>query len=147
MEPIIIENISNYSIKFIDNKLILLPNKIHVSESDIYDYINKCNIISCKISNIKIEKLRFQSILSSIWNTMSQFEIGKHSSYKFKRKEDLIEEKDIKNYKNYQKNIDMWFCNKSGPDTFREIVNMVKLNNLNMDIVIQKDNQSIEFNI
>jgi hypothetical protein len=147
MESIIIENISNYSIQFKENKLILIPNNIQVYEPEIYDHITKCNIQSCKISDIKITKLKFNTILSDIWNTMSQFEIGKYSSYKFKRKEELIEEKDIINYKNYQDHIKMYYCNKSGSDTFREIINMVKLKNLNMNIMIKKDNQIIEFNI
>lgn len=147
MEPIIIDNISNYNMKFIDNKLILTPNNIQVYEPDIYNHINKCNILSCKISGIEISKLKFNSILSDIWNTMTEYDIIKNASYTFKYKEQL-EEKDIKNYRNYQKNINMYFCNRSGTETFKEIVKMIKLNKLNMNIIIENENkQIIEFNI
>ena len=147
MEPITIDNISNYNIQFINDKLILTPKNIQLCEPEIYDHISKCNIVSCKISNIKISKLKFNSILSDIWDTMTEYDIIKHASYTFKY-EDQLEEKDIKYYKNYQKNIKMYFCNRSGPETFREIVKMVKINKLNLNIVIENtDNQLIEFNI
>ena len=147
MEPIIIDNISNYNIQFTDNKLILTPLKKIVSEPEIYDHITKCNISDCKISDIKITKLKFNSILSDIWNTMTEYDIIKNASYTFKYKEQL-EEKDIKNYRNYQKNINMRFCNRSGPETFREIVRMIKLNKLSMNIIIENSKkQIIEFSI
>ena len=147
MEPITIDNISNYTIKFTDNELTLTPIKKVVFEPEIYDHITKCNILSCKISGIKISKLKFNSILSDIWNTMTEYDIIKNASYTFKYKEQL-EEKDIKNYRNYQKNINMRFCNRSGPETFREVVKMIKLNKLSMNMVIENSNkQLIEFNI
>ena len=147
MDPIVIDNISKYSIQFINNKLILTPNNIHLCEPDIYNHINKCNIISCNISEIEISKLKFNSILSDIWNTMTEYDIIKNASYTFKYK-DQLEEKDIKNYRNYQKNINMYFCNRSGTETFKEIVKMIKLKKLNMNIIIENENKPrIEFNI
>ena len=148
METITIDNISGYSIVYKDNKLILTPLKKVVFEPEIYDHITKCNIMSCTISNIKIEKLKFNSILSDIWNTMTEYDIIKHASYTFKYKHQLEEEKDKKNFKNYQQNIKMYYYGKSARETFREIVKMVKLNKLSMDMVIEKSNkQLIEFNI
>ena len=102
METITIDNISDYSIVYKDNKLILTPLKKVLFEPVIYDHITKCSIMSCTISNIKIEKLKFNSILSDIWNTMTEYDIIKHASYTFKYKHQLEEEKDKKNFKNYQ---------------------------------------------
>ena len=148
METITIDNISNYSIVYKDNKLILTPLKKVLFEPVIYDHITKCSIMSCTISNMKITKLKFNSILSDIWNIMTEYDIIKNTSYRFKYKHELKTDKDIINFKNHLSNINMYYCNKSGIDTFREIVKMVKLNKLSMDMVIEKSNkQLIEFNI
>ena len=52
METITIDNISDYSIVYKDNKLILTPLNKVVFEPEIYDHITKCSIMSCTISNI-----------------------------------------------------------------------------------------------
>ena len=148
METITIDNISGYSIVYKDNKLILTPLKKVVFEPEIYDHITKCSIISFTISNIKIGKLKFNSILSDIWNTMTEYDIIKNTSYRFKYKHELKTDKDIINFKNHLTNINMYYCNKSGIDTFREIVKMVKLNKLSMNMIIEnREKQIIELNI
>ena len=148
MEPIIIDNISDYSIVYKDNKLILTPLKKQVSEPEIYDHITKCNILDCKISDIKITKLKFNSILSDIWNTMTEYDVKSKSSYRFKYKHQINGEKEIINFKNHLLKIDMYYCNKSGIDTFKEIVRMIKLNKLSMNIIIENSKkQIIEFSI
>ena len=72
---------------------------------------------------------------------MTEYDVKSKSSYRFKYKHQIDGEKEIINFKNHLSNINMYYCNKSGIDTFREIVKMVELNklsviNLNIGFII-----------
>jgi hypothetical protein len=140
-ENILIPNIHNYSQKIINGNLILIPNKKYITENDLnminfdYSLIVECLII--KGNEIISKNTQYQSILIDIWKTMNTTKILQNTSYKFKLK--------LNNDRGYSwcNHINMFFQSKDEKNTLNEIINMVKINNMDIYLSIKLHSNKI----
>ena len=75
---------------------------------------------------------RYQSILNDIWKSMTTQKILQNTTFNFK----LTNENGEKGY-NWSNEISMSFQGKDANGTFKEIINMIKVNNMSINISIQ----------
>jgi len=135
-EHIIVPNIKNYTHKIIDGVLILTPKKIYITKNELnMTNIKHSSIIGCVIKkgseNIS-KNTRYQSVLIDIWKSMSTQKILQTTTYKFKLNNDNYE----KGY-SWCNHINMLFQSKDEKGTLNEIINMVKVNNMYINLSIQ----------
>jgi len=139
---IIIPNIENYNITFIDGSLYLTPKQVKMDEDDLYKKdISASTIIKSNIINedkIISNKTSFRGILIDIWKTMPPNIILQNTSFNFKLE-------DARGDKGYYwcDDIKMSFQNKDAPSTLKEVIGMCKLNKYTMEITIKFKDGSI----
>ena len=135
-EIIRIPNIQNYTQEIINEELILTPKRNYISVNEmIITNIKKSTIKDCLIK--KKEEIisintRYQSILNDIWKSMTTQKILQNTTFNFK----LTNENGEKGY-NWSNEISMSFQGKDANGTFKEIINMIKVNNMSINISIQ----------
>lgn len=135
-ESIVIPNIENYIQEIIDGSLILTPKKIFITENEL----NITQIINSKIEECVIKKgedvistkTKYRSILVDIWKTMPTQKILQNTDFNFK----LTEESGIDGYE-WCRHINMSFQSKNASGTLKEIVKMVKINNMSIILSIK----------
>ena len=134
-ELIHIPNIENYNMVIINGELILTPNKIYITENDlILTNIKKSTIENCLIKKgeetISTKKM-YQSVLTDIWKSMPTQKILQTTTFNIK----LTKEYDL-GY-NWCSDINMSFQSKEASLTLKEIIKMVKENNMSINLSIK----------
>ncbi len=135
-EVIRIPNIENYTQEIINGELILTPKKQYITE----DELNITQIKHSKIEECLIKKeeeiistnTSYSSVLVDIWKSMPAQKILQTTTFNFK----LTNENGEKGYK-WCDDIHMSFQHKDAKGTLKEILNMVKVNNLTMQLSIK----------
>lgn len=131
-------NISNYIQEIVNGNLILTPKTLYITETELYQKtLLNSKILECKINGINISKLKYASILIHIYKMMPTNMILQNTTFNFKL------EKINENGYHWHKEINMSMQNKDANLTFKEIIVMVKLNNLSFDIKIKLFNDEI----
>lgn len=147
-ETIRIQNINNYIQEIIDGDIILTPKKVYISENEINKInIKKSKIQECLIKNneeiISIKK-SYRGLLINIWkyilisNLSTRRQLMKQSTFNMK----LTNENGEKGYY-WNSDINMSIQDKDATGTFKEIINMVKLNNYTLNISIKLETDRI----
>ena len=141
-ETIRIQNINNYIQEIIDGTLILTPKKEYITDNEINNInIKKSKIQECLISNKNViisTNTYYRSILNDIWKSMPTQKILQHTTFNVK----LTNENGEKGY-TWNSDINMSVQNKDANFTFKEIVNMVKVNNYTLCICIKLETERI----
>ena len=135
-ELIRIPNIENYTQEIINGELILTPKKQYMTENEL----NITQITNSKIEECLIKKeeeiisinTSYRSVLVDIWKSMPSQKILQTTTFNFK----LTNENGEKGYK-WCDDIHMSFQNKDARGTLKEILNMVKVNKLNIKLSIK----------
>jgi len=135
-ELIRIPNIGNYTQEIINGELILTPKKQYITENELnmtqitHSTIEKC-IIKKEGAKISTNK-SYRSVLVDVWKSMPTQKILQTTTFNFKLTKEIGE----KGYK-WCDDIQLSFQDKSAAGTLKEIVNMVKVNNLTIDLTIK----------
>jgi len=140
---------NNYFNKLtIYRKLVLMnTSKHYITENEInINEITDSIILKCIIKReneiISINRTKYKKILIDIWKSMTMRQILKNSEFNFKL-----------SYENNQKfswceDLNISFQNKDTKETFKEILNMVKINKLSINLSIKlKTNKIIHLKI
>lgn len=136
-ELIRIPNIENYTHEIINGELILTPKKQYITESEF----NMTSFLHSTIEECEIKKeeeiisttcKNYRSVLVDIWKFMPTQKILQTTTFNFK----LTNENGEKGYK-WCDDIQMSFQNKDATGTLKEILNMIKVNKLNIKLSIK----------
>lgn len=135
-EIIRIPNIDQYTQEIKNGELILRPKKKYITENDLnMTLITNSKIKECLIKNgnkiITIKK-KYRRILIDIWKSMPTQKILQTTTFNFK----LTKEIGKRGYK-WCDDIQMSFQDKDARGTLKEIINMVKVNNLTINLSIK----------
>jgi hypothetical protein len=154
-EPIIIHNISGYTIQIIDNNLILnkIDNRSNVAEklnstqkiTSITEdeltklCVSKSTIKECIVKNnekIITNKTLYSSIMKDIWKEM-------HKTHTFNINQSTYKFEDTKKGKNqlYFREIDKYYWGKIANETLKEILNMIKISQYTIELSIILENK------
>ncbi len=133
-----IPHISNYIMEIVDDTLILTSKLNYITESDM----NKTCLIdsivlSCKINDEEVDRLKYKSILIYIYKKMTATMIVQNTEMNIK----LIETNE--NGYTWYKDLGMSIQGKDSNLTFKEILRMIKLNQMKLEIEIQLKNKEI----
>ena len=133
-----IPNIDQYTQEIINGELILRPKEEYITENDLnMTLITNSKIKECLIKNgnkiITIKK-KYRRILIDIWKSMPTQKILQTTTFNFK----LTKEIGKRGYK-WCDDIQMSFQDKDAKGTLKEIINMVKVNNLTIKLSIKLD--------
>ncbi len=136
-ELIRIPNIENYTQEIINGELILTPRKQYISENELnatqleYSKIKEC-LIKRGEEILPINRKSYRSVLVNIWKSMPAQRILQNTTFNFK----LTNESGEDGYK-WCRHINMSFQNKDATGTLKEILNMVRVNNLTIELSIK----------
>jgi hypothetical protein len=144
-EIIRIPNIENYTQEIIDGALILTPKKVYITENEInITCLRHSVIMECQIKKdeeIISTNTKYRTVLIDIWKFMPVQKIFQTTTFNFK----LTNENGLRGY-TWCDDIKMSFQSKDAANTFKEIINMVRVNGLSMNITIKlKTNKWIYF--
>tara|TARA_A100001015_G_scaffold1385_1_gene1894 strand:- start:267 stop:716 length:450 start_codon:yes stop_codon:yes gene_type:complete len=135
-EIIRIPNVDQYTQEIINGELILRPKKKYITENDLnMTLITNSKIKECLIKNgnkIITMKNTYRGALVDIWKSMPTQKILQTTAFNFK----LEKETGKKGY-SWCKDIKMSFQSKDAKGTLKEIINMVKVNNLTINLSIK----------
>ena len=146
-DTIHIKNISNYNIEFRDDSLFLTPKTTLITEDEL---------ITTKLSNSKIinnmikdgdicisNNTQYRPILIDIWSNMPTQKILQNTLFNFK----LANTNGELGY-NWDDKINMSFQNKNANGCIKEIINMCRINDYSIDILIKlENNNNINFKL
>lgn len=134
-----IPNISNYILEYKDDALIITPKYNYITEADINQYcLIDSIVLLCRI-NGEEPRLKYISILLCIYKKMSISKILQNTILDIKLKEE-------EGYTWYSGlNISIKIPNANV--LFKEIIRMIKINDLEFEIKIQIQNEIIYFKI
>lgn len=135
-EIIRIPNIENYNQEIINGELILTPKKVYISEDELNNTdIRFSNILECIIKKgdevISSNRKKYRPILIDVWKHMSIRRILQTTTFNFK-----LTNESIDGY-NWCPDINMSFQSKDAKNTLKEIIEMVKENELNINLSIK----------
>jgi hypothetical protein len=106
-----------------------------------FSIIEECKILNKK-GDIVSENKIFRGVLVDIWKTMEKQKILENTTFKFKNGN----KRGVKGY-NWCEGINMSFQNKDAIGTLREILHLVKLNDLTFNLTIRlKSDETVKFN-
>ena len=141
-EQIRIPNIQNYEQEIINGELILTPKKQYITENELNTIkITHSKIIEClikKCDEVISKNKSYRSILIDIWKHMPSQKILQTSTFNLKLKNENGEKGYI-----WCDDISMSFQNKDARGTLKEILNMVKVNNLTINLSIKLDTDRV----
>ena len=140
-KSIIINNISGYTFQIIDNNLYLTPISEYLKENDVYRHdLKSSEIIEAKLNGKVIRNPNYYKILKLIWKDTAVNILLQHTIFNFKLSID-----DIKGNDNYIWNDDikLAFQTRNLNQTFKEIVNMCRINNFTIELKIHLSNKNI----
>jgi hypothetical protein len=133
-----IPNIGNYTQEIINGELILTPKQNYITENELnITQIKNSTIEECLITKGEervSNNTSYRSILVDIWKTMPAQKILQTTRFNFR----LRNENGVKGY-NWNSELNMSFQDKNSRGTLKEIINMVKVNNLSITISIRLD--------
>jgi hypothetical protein len=133
-----IPHISNYIMEIVDDTLILTSKLNYITESDINRICLLDSIIlSCKINDKEVDRLKYKSILIHIYKQMPANLILQNTEMNIK----LIETNE--NGYVWYKDLNMSIQGKDSNLSFKEILRMIKLNQMKLEIEIQLKNKEI----
>ncbi len=133
-----IPNISNYIMEIVDDTLILTSKLNYITESDMNKIcLLDSFVLSCKINEEEVDRLRYKSILLYIYKKMTANLILQNTEMNIK----LIETNE--NGYTWYKDLGMSIQGKDANLTFKEILRMIKLNQMKLEIEIQLKNKEI----
>ena len=135
-EIIRIPNIENYNQEIINGELILTPKKVYISEDALNNTdIRFSNILECIIKKgdevISSNRKKYRPILIDVWKHMSIRRILQTTTFNCK-----LTNESIDGY-NWCPDINMSFQSKDAKNTLKEIIEMVKENELNINLSIK----------
>ena len=140
-KTIIIPNIDKYNIQFIDGKMILMLKKVYLTEKDIVHYdLKRSEIIECKFNKEVMQKPSYIKLLKMIWKQMPINKIIQNTIFNIKLNIDNIEG-EASNY-TWIDDLNFAFQPKNTNKTMKEIINMCKLNNFNIQLNIKLENDN-----
>jgi len=145
MEEIIVRNIENYNIKFIDGDLIITLKNDYINEDDL-KFINlvKSNIIDCRVSyknnNLITNKTNYMDILIEIWKLYNFAEFIQKTNFQISIKN----ENGTKGYI-YEPLLNFSFIKENENIIFKEIINFIKFNDYTIHTKIKLNNNKIIF--
>jgi hypothetical protein len=133
-----IPHISNYIMEIVDDTLILTSKLNYITESDINRICLLDSIIlSCKINDKEVDRLKYKSILIHIYKQMPANLILQNTEMNIK----LIETNE--NGYVWYKDLNMSIQGKDSNLSFKEILRMIKLNQMKLEIEIELKNKEI----
>jgi len=145
MEEIIVRDIENYNIKFINGDLIITPKNDYINEDDLkFIDLIKTTIVSCRIcyknNNLITNKTNYMDILIEIWKLYNITEIIQKTNFN-------ISFKNEKGYNGYIWNefLGFSYIKENENKILKEIINFIKFNDYNIDIKIKLKNKKIIF--
>ena len=143
-EQLCIPNIENYTREIINGALILTPKQNYITETELNTMpIKGSTIIECIIKdgeeNIST-KCKYRSILIDIWKSMPAQKILQTTTFNFR----LTNENGVKGY-NWCSDINMSFQSKDAHGTFKEILNMIKVNKYTIHLSIKLETGKIVY--
>jgi len=135
-EIIRIPNIENYNQEIINGELILTPKKVYISEDELNNTdIRFSNILECIIKKgdevISSNRKKYRPILIDVWRHIPTRRILQTTTFNFK-----LTNESIDGY-NWCPDINMSFQSKDAKNTLKEIIEMVKENELNINLSIK----------
>ena len=145
MEEIIVRDIENYNIKFINGDLIITPKNDYIDEDDLkFIDLTNSNIIDCRVcyknNNLITNKTSYMDILIEIWKLNNFTEIIQKTNFQISIKN----ENNSKGYI-YEPLLNFSFVKENENIIFKEIINFVKFNDYIISIQIKLNNNKIIF--
>jgi hypothetical protein len=145
MEEIIVRDIENYNIKFINGDLIITSKNNYIDETDLkFIDLTKSIIIDCRIcyknNNLITNKTNYMNILIEIWKLYNIAEIIQKTNFN-------ISLKNENNYNGYIWNelLGFSYIRENENKILKEIINFIKFNDYIIDIKIKLNNNKIIF--
>lgn len=142
MKEIIVRDIENYNIKFINGDLIITPKNDYIDENDLkFIDLTKSNIINCRVcyknNNLITNKTNYMDILIEIWKLYNITEIIQKTNFKitFKNKNGYI----------FNDFFGFYYIRENENKIFKEIINFIKFNDYIIHIQIKLNNNKIIF--
>ncbi len=133
-----IPHISNYIMEIVDDTLILTSKLNYITESDMNKICLMDSIVlGCKINDEEVDRLKYKSILIYIYKKMTANLILQNTEMNIK----LIETNE--NGYTWYKDLGMSIQGKDSNLTFKEILRMIKINQMKLEIEIQLKNKEI----
>lgn len=133
-----IPNISKYIMEIVDDELILTSKLNYITETDINKLcLLNSIILSCKINDEQMNRLKYKSILIYIYKQMPANLILQNTEFNIK----LIETNE--NGYIWYKDLGISIQGKDANLTFKEIIRMIKLNKMKFEIEIELKNKDI----
>lgn len=133
-----IPNISNYIMEIVDDTLILTSKIKYITESDMNRIcLLESIVLNCKINDEEVDRLKYKSILVSIYKQMTINKILQHTEINMK----LIETNE--DGYTWYKDLKLSIQHRDSNLTFKEIIRMIKLNEMKIEIEIQLKNKEI----
>ena len=143
-----ISNIENYTMDCINGDLILTPKCTHDAEDDYVseDEILKMDLTNSKILECNIKhrnvsiscKTKYKRVLTDIWCITPVQKILQNTTFNIK----LTDENTLNGFI-WDKKLNMSVQNKNASLTFKEIINMVNVNNCTIKISIKLETNKI----
>lgn len=138
-ENIIISNIEKYNISFYKGNMILTRKKEKITFEDLKNYDFKhSNILICQINNIKLDFTKYTPIIFYIYCILNNTDLIIENSL-LNIKEGKIRTKGFK----YMESLDISVQGADSNKTIQEIYHMAKLGNIETNIKIQLENETI----
>ena len=135
-EVIRIPNIERYTQEIVNGELILTPKTQYITENELHRTQTKYSTpVECVIKKEGVTistSTSYRGILVDVWKSTPTQKILQTTTFNFK----LTKETGEKGY-HWCDDIHMSFQNKDAPGALKEIVNMVKVNNLTIDLSIK----------
>lgn len=132
-----IPNIENYTQEIINGKLVIRPRIIYITEIELNaTEINNSTIEECILKRgeevIPTNKKKYHPVLVDIWKTMPTERILQNTNFNFKP----TNERGMSGYK-WNPDINMSVQYENASKTLKEIIKMVKLNNMSINLSIK----------
>ena len=141
-----IHNSENCALEIINGVLMLTPSNVFIIEEEFQknDFLNDSIILQCKIKNneeIVSKKTTYMGLLIDVWKTMSNERVIQTTKFKFSLKDE-----NENNMLVWYEEINMYVATKDANNTFKELLNMIKINNYSIIISIKlKEGRVIQF--
>ena len=141
-----IHNSENCALEIINGVLMLTPSNVFIIEEEFQknDFLNDSIILQCKIKNneeIVSKKTTYMGLLIDVWKTMSIERVIQTTKCKFSLKDE-----NENNMLVWYEEINMYVATKDANNTFKELLNMIKINNYSIIISIKlKEGRVIQF--
>ena len=141
-----IHNSENCALEIINGVLMLTPSNVFIIEEEFQknDFLNDSIILQCKIKNneeIVSKKTTYMGLLIDVWKTMSNERVIQTTKFKFSLKDESEN-----NMLVWYEEINMYVATKDANNTFKELLNMIKINNYSIIISIKlKEGRVIQF--